>query len=160
MKKIIIVLLIIGVGGFLFYDFSKKPDLVYGTEAGDFGFLTVNSDIENSTIWIKMQSFEGKLKFSDGPFKVNGDFGGSEWMKIGMAPISKYKLPTSNVITVKYVYGLLKGEKEKSASVDCIYDLKVEAKGKEPKIIKDIVLTTNNTASFNVSLQHTTSHLW
>jgi hypothetical protein len=161
MKKsltLIIAVLVVALAAWAIADLRKKPDLRYVVSGSDSqGELTVLSSPPGATVYIKVKGKKEALRFTDGPFKVNGTYEGTDWKKIGTTPLSRYKLPVSNNVSIDYVYGVLRGTKNKTSVVDCVYDVKIEKEGLGQKMIDAVELTPGNEASFSVDLT-TDSH--
>jgi hypothetical protein len=161
MKKslsLIIAVLVLAMAAWVLADLRKKPDLRYAVSGSDsHGELSVLSTPSGATVYIRVKGMKEALRFTDGPFKVNGTYEGTDWKKIGTTPLSRYRLPVSNTVSIEYVYGLLRGTKRKTSVIDCVYDVKIEKEGVGQKLIDSIELTPGNEASFSVDLT-TDSH--
>ena len=161
MKKtlsIIIAVLALGVAAWAIADFRKKPDLRYSVTGSDnHGTLSILSTPSGATVYIKLKGIDDALRFADGPFKINGAYEGTDWKKIGTTPLKQYKLPVSNTVKIEYVYGWLRGTKQKISVIDCVYDVRIEKEDVGQKLIESVELTPDNEASFSVDLT-TDSH--
>lgn len=156
--SIALVVLVLGVAAWAVADYFKKPIVRAVVNTSDtYGFLTIESSPPGATVYVKVKEMDKSLRFADGQFNVEGTYEGTDWMKIGTTPLKKYKLADHNTVNIQYVYGFIRGKKLKTTKVDCVYDVKVEKEGFCRKIVKSVVLTPENEASFSVGLT-TDSH--
>lgn len=93
-----------------------------------------------------------RFRFADGPYRANASFDGTERRVIGMTPVEKYQLPTSNRLNVKYTYGLLRGARTKARDVDCIYEIEVSKDLYHTKTFDNVILTPGNTTALKAEL--------
>ena len=154
MKKILLVVPLLGVGIWAVLDWNKAPTVQASVRGSNTkGILTVTSTPPGGTVFVRLQAPKNGLKIKDGPYRVNATSSGTDWQKIGSTPLEDYSLPTSNILDVTYKYGFLRGSVVNTSTFDCMYDIKVIKDDFDEAILKDVVLTPGNTAKFSVELK-------